>query len=337
MRVIALLSVGAAVFTLSTPTHAQSSTTSATWWKPTMGMSFAYKLSGNDYNYNLNVSIMDGDIDNGFLPSKAHAAGKKAACYVNVGSLETEPGARPDQSSFPSSVLGAEYPGWDERYLDIRSAEVRNAMRARFQKAKDAGCDAIEPDNMESYAGGNATGFPLTPQDGIDYNRWLIDQVHALGMAISLKNGAELLAAHGDEIISKIDFAVVEACFAQGVCDKYAGIARAGKPVFAVEYNDAGKDDGCNPISQSNTSTACVTHNGLGFDGFVTDCDLTGKATYYCQTYNVYGLRGPAATLLPTTTTTPKSSAASLGGEWESGYFAGMALLGLLSAVVGIF
>jgi hypothetical protein len=85
--------------------------------------------------------------------------------------------------------LGAKYSGFpNERWLDIRSittSPLGPILIARFQQAKAKGCDGVEPDNMDGYdkTAHESSGFPLTYNDQIVFNRWVADQVHALGMA----------------------------------------------------------------------------------------------------------------------------------------------------------
>jgi len=78
-------------------------------------------------------------------------------------------------------VLGNDYEGWaGEKWLDIRQiSTLAPIMRARLDLCKQKGFDAVEPDNIDGYT--NATGFPLTAQDQLDYNIWLANEAHARG------------------------------------------------------------------------------------------------------------------------------------------------------------
>ena len=49
----------------------------------------------------------------------------------------------------------------------------------------DKGCDAVDPDNVNGYE--NETGFPLTAEDQLTFNRWLFDEVHRLRVAVGLR------------------------------------------------------------------------------------------------------------------------------------------------------
>ncbi|KAI8852437.1 glycoside hydrolase superfamily [Chytridium lagenaria] len=255
------------------------SLTQKTWWKPSIGQSFQWKLSGT-FSYTFDAAIYGNDLDNDFNIQKTHSTGRKAICYINVGSLETDPDFRPDFPQFPSSILGTKYPGWDERFLDIRSPITRTLILARLQRAATAGCDAIEPDNTDTYGG--ETGFPLTQTDALNYVKWLSESAHNLGLGIALKNGVDLLTAY-PEVMNMTDFAIVEGCNAIGNCEAYKGFVGVGKPVFAVEYTDDG-EGGCEAVGARGVAAACKKLNGLNYEGFVTNCDVS-RDVKFCQVY----------------------------------------------------
>ncbi len=150
-------------------------------------------------------------------------------CYFSAGTLEDW---RPDANQFPDSVIGEPMEGWEGEYwLDIRSQVVRDIMVQRIKMAKDKGCDAIEPDNLDGWK--QNTGFPLSKQDAIEYFKWLAQEAHSRNLKIALKNNGELVP----DLLSHLDMAVVEECFAYGECDAYAPISQSGKPVLEVEYD----------------------------------------------------------------------------------------------------
>src|SRR4029077_18644717 len=108
----------------------------------------------------------------------------RVVCYIDVGTAESW---RPDNSSFPASVLGNS-DGWPgEKWLDIRALSVLEPiMSARFKMCKEKGFDAVGPDNMDGYE--NNTGFPLTAQQQLTYDEWIAGEVHSLGLAVFQKN-----------------------------------------------------------------------------------------------------------------------------------------------------
>lgn len=173
------------------------------------------------------------DVD-GFEVSKGtveqlHRLGRKVICYLDVGSWETY---RPDAKQFPTAVIGRRYEGFpDERWLDIRRFHLfAKPLKRRFDLCARKGFDAVEPDNMAGWE--NHTGFPITRQDQLHFNRWVARQVHARGMAVALKNDGP----QAKELVSDFDFAIVEQCFQYEECGPYRTFIQHGKAVFEAEY-----------------------------------------------------------------------------------------------------
>jgi len=69
---------------------------------------------------------------------------------------------------------------------------------------KEKGCDGVEPDNVDGYT--NDTGFNLTSNDQIQYNKFLANEAHQRGLSIGLKNNLDQI-----EVLEPFfDFAVNE-------------------------------------------------------------------------------------------------------------------------------
>jgi len=167
-----------------------------------------------------------------------HRSGRVAICYLDVGSWESY---RPDAKRFPRSVIGRRYEGFpDERWLDIdhfhRFAPI---LEHRFRLCARKGFDAIEPDNLAGFE--NRTGFPLTAADQLRFNRWVAARVHALGLAVALKNDPQQVSA----LLPRFDFAIVEQCFQYDECGSYKPFVAAGKAIFEAEY-ELEPSDYCN-------------------------------------------------------------------------------------------
>ncbi|KAJ3025738.1 UNVERIFIED_CONTAM: hypothetical protein HDU68_006759 [Siphonaria sp. JEL0065] len=277
---------------------------SVTWWQPSPGLSWQWQLTGK-LNTNIQADVYDVDVAGGDTTNvyavKSVDPNRKVICYVNVGSLETD-GSRSDQDQFQPSDLGSRYPGWpDEVFVDIRSSNVRRIMQARFQVMQQAGCDAIEPDNMAlDYKGNGGFSTAITEADQVDYINWFTGSIHELGLAIGAKNGGDLISKH-PELYSVFDFAVVEECARNKDCGKYTPFVEAGKPVFAADYLDAGSDGGCSPIKGS-VEAAKVVLNDHGFEGILKNCKLDAKVIP-CKSYTP----SPPASETTTTTTTTKA------------------------------
>jgi len=159
-----------------------------------------------------------------------HARGHRVICYFSAGSSEDW---RPDFSMFPTAGLGMPLSGWPgERWLDIRNAGIRTVMQGRMDRARRNGCDGVDPDNVDGFS--NATGFPLTATDQLDYNRFLAREAHARGLLVGLKNDLDQVAA----LVGDFDFAINESCFQFSECARLDPFTRASKSVLQIEYGD---------------------------------------------------------------------------------------------------
>jgi hypothetical protein len=184
--------------------------------------------------------------------ARLKAKGIYVVCYLETGSWENY---RSDANSFPAGVLGRVMNGYpDEKFVDIRQIGVLTPiMSARFDRAKAKGCQGIEPDLDDSYT--ENTGFPLTMQDQITYNRAMIDLVHARGMSMGLKNGPGIAAA----LAPYADWALNEQCNQFSECGGYKAFIDRGKAVFQVEYSDEG----------ASVAGFCPKDNAANFDGLL--------------------------------------------------------------------
>jgi hypothetical protein len=96
---------------------------------------------------------------------------------------------------------------------------------------RDKGFDGVEPDLMEHV--GNNTGFPVTTQDQLRFNRFVARLAHQRGLSVALKNDVEQVP----ELVDDFDFAVNEECFAFDECAGLRPFIAAGKAVLHVEYD----------------------------------------------------------------------------------------------------
>ena len=134
--------------------------------------------------------------------------------------------------------MGNSLDGWaGERWLDTRSANVREIMKSRLDLAVSRGCDGVEPDNVDGYT--NKPGFPLTSATQLDYNRFLATEARSRGLAVALKNTVDLLT----QLEPYFDFAVNEQCNEYNECGGYSVFTSKGKPVFNAEYKSLWKTD----------------------------------------------------------------------------------------------
>ncbi len=243
-------------------------------WKPAMNTPWQWMIDHPlDLNNAKDMGLVDPngialsappplvyDID-GFMNSKAtvdslHTKGKKVICYLDVGAYETY---RPDAYRFPASVIGNPDQGWNGSYwLDIRRTDILGPiMRDRMQMCKDKGFDAIEPDEIDGYS--NSSGFPLTYQDQINYNKFIADMAHSMGMSIGLKGDIDQVK----DLWPYFDWTLNEECFQYGECGLLQPFISAGKAVFQVEY-------------QTSTGAFCSTANSMNFNAMKMPLSLNG-------------------------------------------------------------
>jgi hypothetical protein len=230
---------------------------------PPTGLGFAISLSNPNLKPSPGIGVYELDLFDAEQPviDALHAAGGYVICYFSAGSFEDW---RPDAEQFPKRVLGREYQGWPgERWVDIRERiMLALILEARLALALKKDCDAVDPDNVDGFS--NETGFDISKDDQLAFNRWLADAAHARGLAIGLKNAAELV----DELVIAFDFVVIESCAAQKICEAYEPFTDAGKAVFQIEYRGAA----------DNWNAACRDANTRRFTAILTDLALDGKA-----------------------------------------------------------
>ncbi|MFF2195683.1 endo alpha-1,4 polygalactosaminidase [Streptomyces sp. NPDC058157] len=198
-------------------------------WQPQPGLAWQWQLDGrSDPSVDVPVYDIDGFENSKEDVDRLHRDGRKVICYVNVGAWED---FRPDKDAFPTSLFGKPN-GWKgERWLDIRRTDVlRPLMERRFDMCRDKGFDAVEPDLVEAY--GNDSGFPLTAEHQLAYNRMIAEIAHARGLAVGLKNDLPQIP----QLEGAFDFAVNEECAQFGECAALSPFIKAGKAVFHVEY-----------------------------------------------------------------------------------------------------
>ncbi|MFD8643019.1 endo alpha-1,4 polygalactosaminidase [Streptomyces zaomyceticus] len=213
------------------PPTGTTSRPTPTRWQPRPGVAWQWQLDGKvDPSVDVPVYDIDGFENSAAAVARLHRDGRKVICYINVGAWEDY---RPDRDAFPRSVLGGPN-GWHgERWLDIRRISVlRPLMERRFDMCRDKGFDAVEPDLMEGYA--NDTGFPLTADDQLRYNRMIAEIAHERGLAVGLKNDLAQIPL----LVRHFDFAVNEECAEFDECALLAPFVAAGKAVFHVEYSE---------------------------------------------------------------------------------------------------
>jgi hypothetical protein len=267
------LQVAGLIVAAASGAHAQPSTAAAApLWRPTLADTWDVRLAGAP-DASLAVSVHDTDLDDTSAAAIAalRAAGRRVVCYFSAGSAEQW---RADFAQFQPADLGKPLSGWPgEFWIDTRSANVRQIMRARLDLARDKGCDGVDPDNVDGYA--NPTGLPLSPATQLDYNRFLAAEAHARGLAVGLKNDVEQLA----ELAPDFDFAINEQCNEYRECAGYApAFVAQGKPVVNIEYRRAYVKN-----TRGARDKLCADMKALGVYTLVMSINLDGSIRIPCQ------------------------------------------------------
>jgi hypothetical protein len=225
-------------------------------WHPGPGTSWQWQLTGT-IDTTLDVAMYDVDLFDApdDVLTTLRGRGVVVICYFSAGSHEDW---RSDAGDFPTAAIGDPLDGWPgERWLDVRDAGGRAVMSARLDRAAARGCDGVEPDNVDGYA--NASGFPLTAADQLDYDRFLADEAHRRGLSVGLKNDLDQIG----DLSSSFDWALNEECHSFDECDLLTPFVDAGKAVFNVEYGD-----------DTLAATVCPDANGRDFDTLIKHLEL---------------------------------------------------------------
>lgn len=201
----------------------------AGWYRPDTNTTWQWQLSGTinkTYDVDLyDIDLFDSSTD---LISRLKNSGKKVICYFSAGSYENW---RDDAGNFSNADLGNNLDDWEgEKWLDIRSDNVRAIMQERLNLAIQKGCDGVEPDNMDGYT--NNPGFTFTADDQLDYNRFIANAAHDRNLSVGLKNDLDQLSA----LVEYYDFAVNEQCHQYEECGGYSLFTDRNKSVFNAEY-----------------------------------------------------------------------------------------------------
>jgi hypothetical protein len=212
-----------------------------------------YQLGGA-YPPPAGVSVVSRD------RNAAPATGVYNICYINGFQIQ------PDEVAFwtdqhPDLMLkdnGAPVidTEWNEILIDMSTAAKRDGVAAVvgdwIDGCKTAGFDAIEIDNLDSYARSHGL---LSEDNNVAAMALFSARAHAKGLAIAQKNSAELVPRKAE---LATDFSVAEECNRYSECQDY----RAGYDdhVIVIEYR------------QQDFTTGCTAYPGLSI--ILRDLDL---------------------------------------------------------------
>lgn len=248
--------------------------TDGSWYRPAVTATWQWQLQPDaEGNINTAYDVEVYDIDLFDVPDSViadlHAQGRKVIAYFSAGTYEP---FRSDADEFQASEIGNTLEDFaDERWLDIRSENVRQIMLARLDYAVLRGFDGVEPDNVDGYA--NNSGFPLTAADQLAFNRFIANAAHERTLAVGLKNDLDQIT----ELVAYFDFAVNEQCHEYNECDVLEPFIDAGKPVFSAEYANVYVNL---PLIRNQM---CADSLALGLRTLVLPVDLDDSFRFSCD------------------------------------------------------
>lgn len=276
-----------------TLTVGHKSTTPQAWWKPQKGLSWWWQLENTtSLNTNLAVDVYDIDLFEGRETGKIGTLkgnGYRVICYFSAGTYED---FRPDSGELLKNnkvalIGGSSLPDFpDEAWLAIGNPKaldtvIKPVMLARLDRAAAAGCDAVEPDNVDGYSNEETRG-QISQAQQLSYNRWLAAQAHSRELAVGLKNATGLTAT----LVGEFDFAVNEQCFAYDrECSVYeTSFLAANKPVFNQEYSAPDEEPEGSISKTSFDGTACPYFRSRQIASlWKTGLNLNGQGVIQCQ------------------------------------------------------
>lgn len=240
----------------------------SSFWKPKKGLTWQYQLASSFKTLVPGVDVYDIDLfeNSEKTISNLQKRGKKVICYFSAGSFEDW---RPDKKQFAKGDLGKSLDGWKgERWLNVKSQNVRKIMKARLDLAVQKKCDGVEPDNVDGYD--NDNGIKLTEKDAIDYMTFLASEAHRRNLSIGLKNAGSIVK----DVVSLVEYSVQEQCIQFDGCMEYQPFIKADKPVFHVEYPKGEDVNNNRNITAPKFRKICNNADSDGFSTIVKNMNL---------------------------------------------------------------
>jgi endo-alpha-1,4-polygalactosaminidase (GH114 family) len=216
-------------------------------------------------------------------------------CYFNAGLAQTSDcdyDTRWENSGLLGNIYSPDEPEFsDERWVNIKNQTARDWMKQRITLARDLGCDAVDPDNIDGYLndedGNNGTGWNLSQDDYVTFVTELATHAHSLTtekgytMLIGQKNAPELV----EQVGGVLDFAVLEDCKTLNddedytFCIDFQAYIAEGKPVFSIEY----------PSTLGNQDTGACSATGASDAQYTASCDTTQGNSGFSTVLKIQG------------------------------------------------
>lgn len=256
-----------------------------TGWKPTITARAQFQLQGvstqcaiGGFNTNVSSKAVNGalvspdvyDIDlyaaygatcpkyptgavNTDAVNAIHAAGKKAICYVDIGSIENY---RPDYQDFVNfnnscsgCLIGNKAFGANEKWLNLNNDKGQRdwligEMTKRVAKCQQAGFDGVYFDEGWIWQVKNS-GWTVDGNTQLLYNTAMLNVAHSYNLATAINYDLPQIPT----LVPYEDFHIDEQCFQYNECSTLLPVVQASKAVFQIEY-------------KSNQSTVCPKEPG---------------------------------------------------------------------------
>ncbi|RYP64528.1 hypothetical protein DL771_008717 [Monosporascus sp. 5C6A] len=229
---------------------------------------------------------------------RLHARQKTVICYFNFGAVQREDcdfDLWLDQGLWNGTWYG-DAGGNDpycEKYVDLQDPAVLELLRRRLRTAADAGCDGVDPDNIDVYTVDDRINLQQNAQIIRDMAAYAKSSEVSKQMLFGQKNAQEMVP----ELVGTLDFAVLENCIREDFCSEFNAYVNSNppKPVVAIEYPPSlGSDTspgGCNSSGINTTDRGLFCNNQAnkvpaGFSEVLKlDFDRYGlnNCTQYCD------------------------------------------------------
>ena len=228
----------------------------SSWPVPTPGTTWQIQLSGKlDTSYDVSIYVVDLFATSKNTIQNLRDAGKTVFCAFAAGFYEKW---RPDANKFPEFLLGKPYGIEVQRWVNIRDLQdLGPLLEDRLNLAVNKGCQGVLPFGLDGYQ--QDTGFPLSADDQLKFNRWLAQTAHQRGLSIGLADDVDQVA----ELVNDYDWGFAESCVSSKACDRWALFIKHNKAVFDVEY-------------ELSPEEFCARFKGMGFSFLRKGYDLGG-------------------------------------------------------------
>jgi len=142
-------------------------------------------------------------------------------------------------------------------------------MRSRMDRAVNANCDAIEPDNTNAYLASNGLG--ITADDQVDYLLFLASYAHSIGLQIGLKNTVDLIDSAN--LAPVFDFTINEFCYTYNECNVLSKFINENKAVYISQYGKQSESSRCTDAVSNRFFLAFYNRDQLLDGSFYETCN----------------------------------------------------------------